>query len=157
MTHEKQLVQKTIDAVLAPIGFKRSGSVWTRSRNGLTQAVGLQKSQHGAQFYLNVGVGINSLGVASPIREKDLHIRLRADSLFNPLQRESWVRCLDFESERQEADRARDLRGMVLETVVPQLELWQSEDALRASIKDGELSNALISADARALLSSPSS
>lgn len=157
MTLGKRLVQETLDKALTPIGFKRSGSIWTRSSNGLTQSVGLQKSQHGPQFYINLGIGINAISTVSPMREKDMHIRLRADSLFNPLLREAWVRYLDFDHDMAEGDRERELRFMIEESVVPQLEAWQSERGLRESMKEGDLSDALISAEARTALCEHSS
>jgi hypothetical protein len=156
MTPGKQVVQGTVDAVLAPIGFKRRGSVWTRSRDSITQVVGLQKSQHGSQFYVNVGIGFDAAGTTSPIREKDLGIRLRADSIFNPIQREAWVRCLDLEQDMSDADRERELTALIEKSIVPQLETWQAVEGLRASLKDGDLSDALVSADARAALNSSS-
>jgi hypothetical protein len=155
MSNAKRLVQDALDNVLVTRGFRRRGSLWTRATNDVTQSVELQKSQYGEQFYLNVGLWLNALGTLERVRDTDMHIRLRPDTLFNPIECEEWVRHLDFDQAIGDAERQQVLTSMMESLLIARLDAWQSQSGVQNAFENGDLSHALILGGARAALVRP--
>lgn len=151
MSDAKHFVQRLLDETLHALGFKRKGTLWTRSANDVYQSVEMQKSQFGEQYYINLGVWLTALGSPQNPRDKDMHIRLRADSLFDAAACERWVRNLDFEQDVAHDDRERELSAMMRD-VVALLIAWDSEANLREAMNAGDLSDAFVQAAARTAL-----
>lgn len=152
MSDAKLFVQGLLDESLGTLGFKRKGALWTRTANDVYQSVEMQKSQFGEQFYINLGIWLTALGSPQSLRDRDMHIRLRADSLFDPVARERWVRGLDFEQDLALDSRKRELSAMIKEVVVQHLIAWDSLASLREAIESGDLSDAFVQAAARTAL-----
>jgi len=51
MSDAKRFIQGLLDETLGALGFKRKGTLWTRSVNDVYQSVEMQKSQFGEQYY----------------------------------------------------------------------------------------------------------
>lgn len=152
MSDAKRLLQRLLDEALGDLGFKRKGTLWTRSTNDVYQSVEMQKSQFGEQYYINVGLWLIALGSPQSPRDKDMHIRLRADSLFNAFAREKWIRQTDFEQDVADEDRTRELRAMIKDVLVAHLAAWDSEESIRLALNAGDLSQAFVLAAARTAL-----
>lgn len=152
MSDAKRLVQGLLDEALGELGFKRKGTLWTRSANDVYQSVELQKSQFGEQYHINLGVWLTTLGSPQNPRDKDMHIRLRADSLFDAAARERWVRDMDFEQDVAHHNRTRELRTMIKDVLVAHLVACDSEAGIRVALAVGDLRDAFVLAAARTAL-----
>lgn len=58
----KNPLRLALEDVLGPAGFTRKGDSWYRRSEEIVEVVNLQKSQWGAQFYLNYGIWLRALG-----------------------------------------------------------------------------------------------
>ena len=152
MSESKSVLQDAIDEALSSVGFNRRGAQWLRESPDVVQSVELQKSQFGAQYYVNLGVWLKALGRIGRIRDKDMHIRLRADALLNPLELDAWVKVLDLDRSMARSDRAAQVASMIRRRVIPQLETWQAAVALRHALEHGDLREAFVRAEARVAL-----
>ncbi len=152
MNGDKRTIQSALDEVLKSAGFSRRGSRWLRKSADVVESVDLQKSQWGAQFRISIGLWLVAIGPWANVADKDMHIRVRAESLTSAAMKETLLRCLDLEQDIGDEERHARLESIVRETLVPSLERWQALSGVRADLKSSVLASAFVTAEGRAVL-----
>lgn len=152
MNEGKQTLLSALELALAPHGFVRKGSLLTRRSEEVVQSLELQKSQWGHQYYLNVGVWLTILGSIGLIQDKDMHVRIRADSLLEEEAQKKLSQCLDLEQSVNGFEREEQLQEIVGKSLLPKLQYWRSIAGLRDDMKLGLLASAFLAAVARKAL-----
>lgn len=79
----RQQLARWIDEILSPAGFMYRGRVheWWRVRSHVIDAVALDKSPYGGQFYVDFGASPRELVDSTELREYQLHMRVRLEAL----------------------------------------------------------------------------
>jgi hypothetical protein len=148
MTSRNELLA-ILNTHLAPMGFARRRSTWYRATEDLVQAVNLQKSQWGNQYYLNVGIWIVALGRSSSPALHRCHVRWRVNEL--PRAR-SLERLLDLEHEMPDDARAKKLGAVLQKSLAPFVARFSGEAALKALSKRDDFNDTFIVPRARRYL-----
>lgn len=81
MTKTTNPLTLAITEVLQPMGFERKGNSWYHTTSEVIQVVNLQKSQYGAQYYVNCALWLRVIEEKTYPREEQCHIRQRLRSL----------------------------------------------------------------------------
>jgi hypothetical protein len=87
-----------ITSLIEPKGFKkRDARLWLRLKKDCWNLVGLQKSDWGNQFYVNLGIWLPALNPNPRPRVQDCHIQVRLNRVVS--NDTDLERSLDFEDE----------------------------------------------------------
>ena len=81
MAADQSFLERLLDDVLVPTGFRRRKLHWYRSNDDTIQIVNLQKSDWGGQYYINLGIFFRTLSPATAPKEYQAHARVRLDAL----------------------------------------------------------------------------
>ena len=74
-------VKELVDAELKKLGFTRKHDAWYRDLGEVLHLVGLQKSQWGSGYYVNLAVSIKSLSPNGTRGTSDCPLQCRIDAL----------------------------------------------------------------------------
>jgi Domain of unknown function (DUF4304) len=135
-------------------GLERKGSVWFRRSDTVVAVVGLQKSQYGRSYYVNVGFWLRELGDNRFPKEERCHIRVRLGGLATD-QRERINELLNLDYELPETVRVSELVALLNDVLLPAIERGANIDGLRAMRADGTFRAAGVSGPAADVLSAP--
>jgi uncharacterized protein DUF4304 len=148
MTH--RTLRDWLRRLLNPAGFKEVGALWVRTFPEVSQVVGLQKSNFGNQYYINLGIAIRALGIPEPMKEEVCHIRIRAEALLDP---ESPVsQLLDLDQSLSPEAREQRLNATVSPAVSKFLASSRDIDGLQTLKSSGLMSRAFVHRRAREIL-----
>jgi hypothetical protein len=127
---EKKELANILSEILIPIGFKRKGNYWVINGSEITKMVNLQKSQFGNYFYINYGYILNAI----PSNGLMMHICKRVASL----DKDENLRIdelLDLESNISNEDRIQEVKRLLVEKLVEDINLVNTEEDLLDELK----------------------
>lgn len=145
-------VRETLRLFGRQCGFTRKSTTWHLRQAETVAVVNLQRSQWGAQYYINVALWLLPLGETDAPKENKCHVRTRLERLF-PDADQLLARLLDLESTVDDTTRREQL-GSLLETeLIPLLRACSTIEGLRAT-PEGERFRrvSLVTGPAQALL-----
>jgi hypothetical protein len=118
---EKKELASILSEVLIPIGFKKKGNYWVVNGNEITKMVNLQKSQFGNFFYINYGYILNAISL-----DGVMHIYKRSASL-DKNENLRIDELLDLDNNISNEDRARELKKMLFEMLIENINVVNTE------------------------------
>lgn len=149
---ERNAVERAFDQFGKGAGFeKRSGSWYGRSDEVISIS-NVQKSQYGAQYYVNQAFWLRQLGDEHFPKEYESHIRARSGSLLPPADSERLQQLLDLDYELPDEHRVDELVTRLRERLLPLIERGTSVAGLRSMLDDGTFTHALIRGPAQEVL-----
>ncbi len=135
-----------LEAVLAGIlrqhQFKKKGSSWYRATDWSVAVVNLQKSNWGAQYYVNLGVSLTAFGGDRFPKEHHCHVRTRLDALRG--DNEGIKLALDLEQSLTPDERNEILTSALIQYALPLLDQCATCGGFEQALKSGQLGSALI-------------
>jgi hypothetical protein len=135
----QKMIESLIDEILLPSGFKKKKATWYRKTTSVLQLLNLQKSQYGAQFFVNLGFvpdGIPVDGMPTP-KENKCPIRIRLSSAL-AAERDEIEALFDLEQTAiSDLDRDRRIRELFSSKVIPLFETLSDTLGLKAGIEQG--------------------
>ena len=128
---EKKELANILSDVLIPIGFKKKGNYWVINCDEITKMVNLQKSQFGNYYYINYGYIVKSI----PLDGLMMHIFKRVASID---KRENFRidELLDLESSISDKDRSEELKNILFENLIKNINLINTEMDILNEIKN---------------------
>jgi hypothetical protein len=123
-------------------GFSAVGSTFYKDLEELTAAVNLQRSQFGAQYYMNLAWYDRNLPRTTRPKEHQCHVRMRVDRVPGVNEDES-KRALDVDATLDDDARRAAVQGIV-ERACAFLESGGTIAGLREMDRCGELSAAAV-------------
>jgi hypothetical protein len=136
-------IQQEFDAFGQSAGMLKHSGFWYGTSSEVISLLNLQKSQHGPNYYVNVGFWLRALGGARFPRERECHVRIRLDSLV--ADRAGEVRALlDLESDIPSGERGPCLHDLLASRLKPLLEQASSLEGIRKLQGQGLLKGAAI-------------
>lgn len=129
-------LERQISEELHPIAFKKQGKTWRHDADECVCLLNLQKSQWGAQFYINLGVFVRRLEpqVANP-KEHQCHLRVRLTDLVP--DNAEFEQYLNFENEISEEQRIEEIMRSIRNYAVPWLKSVETVDGIRKAVVTG--------------------
>lgn len=107
------IVSEIVNEAAIALGFKKKGSYWYRPFSEVIHVVGLQKSQWGRQYYINLAVWVNAVEKREFPKTRECHIQCRVDAV--PGCPGEIGQALDEEdSWKMDADTRRDIFKLAL-------------------------------------------
>ena len=143
-------IRLALEAVLSGEGFFRKKDSWYRRSNEVVEVVNLQKSQYGAQHYLNYALWLTAFGDATSPKEDKCHIRMRVDIIMTDA--ENFARLLDLEADMPSDERRITIAAVLTSEFIPFADQCRSLTGLRALFADGRFRNAMVLAAAKRVL-----
>ena len=137
------VLSDALSRVLARAGFQARGDTWYRDAHVGLQAVELQKSEWGDQYYLNVGVYVRDLGKVRWPKTYQCHLNVRAD-VIDVRQQDLWREVLDLESQLDANGRGEELQALLTSQVLPLLDSLRTAEGIRDAYLKGALSHAAV-------------
>jgi hypothetical protein len=124
---EKKELASILNEVLAPIGFKKKGDYWVINGDEITKMINLQKSQFSNSFYINYGYILKSV----PLNGLMMHV-FKGFGSIDKTEQERITALLDLGNNISNEDRAKELKKLLLEKLVLNIqEVNTEEDVLR--------------------------
>lgn len=113
MSQSKTPLHRAINQWALPKGFNRRTANWRRINEDTIQVINLQKSNYGAQYYLNVGVWLRTVdrGQMTPQASR-CHLSARIGSLCT-VSREHLAAVFDLESGLSDQERTKSLTALL--------------------------------------------
>jgi hypothetical protein len=133
MMEKKDLID-LLNEALRPLGYKRKGNYWRLALEEVTKVVQLQKSYYGNYYYINYGYIINCL----PCEDAVSHLYYR---VYDP-DREKSKRIgilLDFDTDISDTERRNELKMVLAERLVKEMEGKDTEKDILDFIKTGSV------------------
>jgi hypothetical protein len=141
-------LEKSIDEVMKSCGYIKKGRNWYRSTEETMRVVNLQRSQWGAQLYINLGLSITAIQDKPFPKEYECHVRIRLTEIVP--EETQLERSLDLEDPSIGPDqRSVSVQHCLREYGVPLLDSINHLDALRSWVDSGDSNGALVTLSAR--------
>lgn len=151
MKRNRNPIVKVLESVLIPLGFCREGLTWYNAAQETVRLVNLQKSDWGAQYYVNLAAWILELGVARHPPERKCHVRVRLSSLVS--DSEALDEALDLENVSLAAEeRAARLKSDLERCATPVLLAMRSVPEIRAWLDTTGARGVVLTGAAREIL-----
>ena len=138
----RNVIVETATLLLVDRGFKRVGSTFHKDLSGLTAVLNLQRSQFGAQYYMNLAWYDPTLIAGARPKEHQCHVRLRVGNVPGVEELQS-KEALDLEIPLDEETREAAITELIGRACAF-LESGASTEALRGMHGRGELRGAAI-------------
>jgi hypothetical protein len=146
-------IKAAFDDALKEAGFHKKSGTWYLEKEEVVLVANLQKSQWGQQYYINLGIWLRRLGEKKFRKENECHLRLRARSL-PAIDDDFFNQTFDLENPTlTPEERYERVRSIMREIVIPFLNRCGSVRGIMEEFQKGQLSNAMIRAEAKDLLS----
>lgn len=146
---DKKSLKKAIAEPLERAHFLKRGQSWYLEGRDATVVLNLQKSDWADDYFINVGIWLNSLGESRYPDANDCHLSFRLEGLFRAEQQ--LIR--DGASlERGDAGMVEDLANFIGAQVVPFLQECTHLGTLRTFLASGRFKSGFIRKDARQAL-----
>lgn len=126
---EKKELANILSEVLVPVGFKKKGNYWVINGDEITKMVNLQKSRFSNSFYINYGYILNAI----PLDDM-MHIYMRVAST-DKNENKRIDELLDLESHISNEDRANNLKRLLHEKLIPNLQNINTEEDVLNELK----------------------
>jgi hypothetical protein len=126
---EKTDIIKLLDEIFIPHGFLRKGNNWVKYSDELTKILNLQKSRFSNSFYINYGFIIKGLELTTTT-----HVEKRLASKEIEIQKRI-TNLLSLESKIPEDQRINELKGYIIDKIVNEFQLINTEKDLLIKLK----------------------
>ncbi len=142
----QDIVKETIAAVMKKNGFRRKSNSWYLRTDDTILVVNLQKSIYGDSYFVNLAVWMKALGENTFPRQNHCHIRLRAETLEEPIRRDYWDRTvLNLENtDISDAERTQKILSLLEEKALPFLLSCGSVEGIRKLYREGRLKTGVV-------------
>jgi len=147
----RNAVQQAFDQFGGDAGLHKKSGAWYGHGEEVIAVLDLQKSQYGAQYYLNQAFWLRELGDERYPKEWKCHVRERVGSLL-PAHAALLERLLDLEHEIPDEERFDELVSLLREELLPLIERGSSVVGLQAMLADGTLEGAFLRGPAQRVL-----
>ncbi|KZE92095.1 hypothetical protein AVP42_02888 [Agromyces sp. NDB4Y10] len=152
MVTRRDPVQATFDEFGAKLGLEKRARTWYRRSPGMVGILNLQKSQWGAQYYVNVAFWFTALGAEEFPNEREAHVRSRLDAVLGQADAAELTALLDLDAPIREADRVTELLRVLGGELAPLFEKFTSVAAFRSPAGRELLMRALVRREAQPLV-----
>ena len=149
----RTLLEQVLKEFCTAHGLRRHGRTWYRMLDETLVGIALQGSQFGPQFYCNLHVRFNALGVIAHPKRGEWHINLRLDDLA-PNRFDQIVALLDGSAPIDDSTRQREFRDLLDIAVEPFLARTTTVEEVRALRESASLKGADVVPAAEDLLKS---
>lgn len=148
----RNVLQTTFDDFAKAAGFTKKSGTWCRRQQDTIAVLELQKSQYGAQYFVNVALWLLELGDAQCPREQACHLRSRLTRLL-PEDEDRLKAALDLDdSSLVEIERREAFLEALEERLLRLLDSCSTLEGVRSLEATGLLSSFLIAGSAQRLL-----
>ncbi len=147
----RNVLHTTFDGFAKSAGFTKKSGTWCRRQREVIAVMELQKSQYGAQYFVNVALWLLELGQAQCPKEQTCHLRSRLGSLL-PEEEEHLSALLDLDVSMNDENRREALLEILKLRLLPSLEICSTLDGIRSLETTGLLSGFLITGPAQGVL-----
>jgi hypothetical protein len=127
---EKKDLIKLLDEIFLPLGFKKKGNNWIFNGIDINKVINLQKSNFGNSYYINFGYIIKRLELTTKT-----HVENRLASI-DKNQQIRITDLLDLETIISDANRLEELREIIYDKVVLQIQSINNEIDLLNNLKN---------------------
>jgi hypothetical protein len=140
-----EFIHSAIADACSPSGFRKEGSTWYCRERDAILVISPQKSQYGAQFFVNVGVYFTVFGTKPKPREEECHLRGRLTSLIDKEDKRAVERALDFEDTSIDGSVRKEIvTGALRDRAVPLLKACSTLMGVTEQRQAGALSGVLL-------------
>jgi Domain of unknown function (DUF4304) len=136
MTAEQRQLDLAIAAVLKPRGFTKRKSSWYYVTDECVGLLNVQKSNFGAQVYVNLGVCVKALTATEFPQDNECQIRARLAGLVD--DRQAFEQACNFEDTGVSPDKAKHIIAAIETVGIPFLEQLGTVDGIRKRLAKGE-------------------
>lgn len=126
---EKKDLIKLLNEIFIPLNFRREGNNWVFNSNELIKIINLQKSNYSNAFYINYGYIIKGLELTT-----SMHIEDRLASISKEEQKRI-TDLLDFHTAIQPDQRLRELKQIIIDKIIMQVQLVNTEKDLLSNLQ----------------------
>ncbi len=148
---KRSVIHEGLERFARGAGLEKKAGAWYRRGDEVVTVVDLQKSQYGAQYYVNLGFWLREFGGEPYPKGAGCHISVRLEVLA-PEERKRIARLLDLVVEMPDEQRIDELVALLRERLLPLIERGSSVAGLRALLDEGALEAAAIRGPARQAL-----
>lgn len=127
---EKKELASILNEVLAPIGFKKKGDYWVINSDEITKMINLQKSQFSNSFYINYGYILKSV----PLNGLMMHV-FKGFGSIDKTEQQRMTALLDLGNNISNGDRAKELKKLLLEKLVLNIQEVNTEEDVLSELK----------------------
>lgn len=127
---EKKELSSILNEVLAPIGFKKKGDSWVINGDEITKMINLQKSQFSNSFYINYGYILKSV----PLNGLMMHV-FKGFGSIDKTEQQRMTALLDLGNNISNEDRAKELKKLLLEKLVLNIQEVNTEEDVLSELK----------------------
>ncbi|WP_413512609.1 DUF4304 domain-containing protein [Myroides odoratus] len=127
---EKKELASILNEVLAPIGFKKKGDYWVINGDEITKMINLQKSQFSNSFYINYGYILKSV----PLNGLMMHV-FKGFGSIDKTEQQRMTALLDLGNNISNEDRAKELKKLLLEKLVLNIQEVNTEEDVLSELK----------------------
>lgn len=152
MVTRRDPVQATFDEFGAKLGLEKRARTWYRRSPDVVSILNLQKSQWGAQYYVNVAFWFTALGTEEFPKEREAHVRTRLDTLLGQADAAELRAFLDLDAPIRETDRMAGLLRVLEGELAPLFEKLSSVAAFKSTAGCELLIRAAVRRDAQPLV-----
>ncbi len=152
MVTRRDPVQATFDEFGAKLGLEKRARTWYRRSPDVLSILNLQKSQWGAQYYVNVAFWFTALGAEALPKEREAHVRTRLDTLLRQTDPAELRAFLDLDAPISETDRVAGLLRLLEGELAPLFEKFTSVAAFKSPAGRDLLMRALVRREAQPLV-----
>ena len=116
----KELLIQTVNEFLKPHGFRKRGSSWYYTGDGLISVFNLQKSIYSNLYYVNIGLFVDKDKIAvSPLPENKGDVKFRLNTLADDELRSKIESTFDLESSIDDSLRRQQIDEILTQVVAP--------------------------------------
>jgi hypothetical protein len=127
---EKKELSSILNEVLAPIGFKKKGDFWVINGDEITKMINIQKSQFSNSFHINYGYILKSV----PLNGLMMHV-FKGFGSIDKTEQERITALLDLGDNISNEDRAKELKKLLLEKLVLNIQDVNTEEDVLSELK----------------------
>ena len=149
---EGKQVELILTEFLKPRGFRKNAQTWYRKTAAGLQLLNLQRSSHGAQYYVNLAFVPEGMPSDSPPKEHRCPVRIRLTSAMPESARPQTELLFDLEQTAvADHDREAGIGKLLDDAVMPFLD-DVARMGLKASIAQGMFKRGMVDGDAEQFL-----
>jgi hypothetical protein len=136
MTVEQRRLDVAVAGVVKPRGYTKQKSSWYYTTDECVLLLNVQKSNFGAQMYVNLGVCVKALTATEFPQDNECQIRARLAGLVD--DRQAFEQACNFEDTGVSPDKVKHIIAAIETVGMPFLEQLGTVDGIRERLAKGE-------------------
>lgn len=148
------VIHRAFQAQLEAAGFVRKASTWYFDASDAVLVVKLQRSQWGAQYYVNCAVAVRGLGTEGRPKEEHCHIRARLDDLLSQDVRPRFQAACDMDRAEFEDEARTSILQACLAGGLDLLTECRTREGIRRALLAGRFECAMVHRRVKEMVSS---